>query len=113
MDWGPVASGYLGVLSVGALFLSVGVFATSLTRSQLVAAAIAFALLIPLFTIGFLEGLVNDDATKQLFGYLSLPQHMEDFGRGIVETRYLVYHLTTAAFFLFLASRALAARKWR
>lgn len=113
VDWGPVAASYVGLLSVGALFLSVGLLATSLTRSQLVAAAIAFALLIPLFMVGFLEGLVNDDAAKQLFGYLSLPQHMDDFSRGIVETRHLVYQLSATAFFLFLASRALAARKWR
>jgi ABC-2 type transport system permease protein len=113
VDWGPVAASYVGVLSVGALFLSVGLLATALTRSQLVAAAIAFALLIPLFTFGFLEGMVNDDAAKQLFGYVSLPQHMDDFSRGIVETRHLVYHVSATAFFLFLASRALAARKWR
>ncbi|MDH3402056.1 MAG: ABC transporter permease [Acidobacteriota bacterium] len=113
VDWGPVAASYLGVLTVGALFLSVGVLATALTRSQLVAAAITFALLIPLFSFGFLEGLVNAELPKQIFSYLSLPQHMEDFSRGIVETRHLAYHLSATVFFLFLASRALAARKWR
>lgn len=113
VDWGPVLGGYLGVLSLGAFFLAIGVFSTALTRSQLVAAAVAFAIMVPLFVIGFLETLANGELAKQVLSYVSLPQHMENFSRGIIETRHLVYHLSATVFFLFLATRALAARKWR
>ncbi len=113
VDWGPVASGYLGVLGIGALFLSIGMLATALTRSQLVAAILTFAMLIPVFTFGLLEMLSNNEGLKTVFGYLNLWQHMEEFSRGIVDTRRLVYYASTTAFFLFLATRALAVRKWR
>jgi ABC-2 type transport system permease protein len=113
VDWGPVAAGYLGVFGVGALFLSVGLFASALTRSQLVAAILTFALLIPLFTFGLLENLFNDPTLKQVFSYLNLWQHMEEFSKGIVDTRHLVYYLSVTVLFLFLSAKALEAKKWR
>jgi ABC-2 type transport system permease protein len=113
VDWGPVASGYVGVVGIGALLLAAGVLASSLSRSQLVAAVLTFAIAGPLFAIGFLEFLFTGDAVKELFSYLSLPRHMEDFSRGIVDSRRLVYYASVSALFLFLAARALAAKKWR
>lgn len=113
VDWGPVMAGYLGVLGIGSLFLSIGIFASSLTRSQLVAAVLTFALLIPLFTFGLLENLFNSELLREVFSYLNLWQHMEELGRGIVDTRRLVYYVSATGLFLFLAARALATRKWR
>ena len=113
VDWGPVATGYLGVVGIGALFLSVGIFASALTRSQLVAAVLTFAMLIPLFMIGLVENLFNDESLRQIFSYLNLWLHMEEFGKGVVDTRSLVYYFSTVGLFLFLAARVLEARKWR
>jgi ABC-2 type transport system permease protein len=113
VDWGPVASGYLGIFGVGAVFLAVGVFASALTRSQLIAAVLTFVVLVPMFTFGLLENLVNGEFAKQVFGYLNLWQHMDEFSRGIVDTRRLVYYLSATGVFLFLAVRALSVRKWR
>ena len=113
LDWGPVASGYLGVLGIGSLFLSVGTFASTLSRSQLVAAIATFTLLIPLFVFGLLESLFNNEILKQAFGYLNLWQHMDEFAKGIVDSRHLVYYLSATIFFLFLAARSLETRKWR
>jgi gliding motility-associated transport system permease protein len=113
VDWGPVAAGYLGVLGIGALFLAVGTFASALSKSQLVAATLTFAMLVPLFAFGLLENLINGEVLKQAFAYLNLWQHMDDFGKGIVDTRQLVYYVSATTFFLFLAARALEAKKWR
>jgi len=113
VDWGPIASGYLGILGIGAVFLAVGIFGSSFTRSQIVAAFVTFALLILLFAVGFLDSLVTDDTLRSFLGYLNLLQHMDEFGKGIVDTRRLVYYLTTVVLFLFLTSRALEAKKWR
>ncbi len=77
------------------------------------AAVIAFALLVPIFSFGLLEGLFNDETLRQGLSYLNLWQHMEDFSKGIVDTRRLVYYISGAALFLFLAVRALEAKKWR
>src|SRR6185436_14003690 len=113
LDWGPVAASYLGVLGIGALFLSVGLFASGISRNQIVAALVGFALVFALFILGLLEFLVNDPSYRQVLSYLNLIQHMEDFSKGIVDTRRLVYYLSGTAFFLFLTSRALATNKWR
>jgi ABC-2 type transport system permease protein len=113
VDWGPIAAGYLGILGIGALFLAVGIFASAMTRSQLLAAIITFALLIFLFSFGLLENLVNNETAKQVFGYLNLWNHMDEFAKGIVDSRRLVYYLSATLFFLFLTSRALEDRKWR
>ncbi len=113
VDWGPVAAGYVGILGIGALFLAVGTFASTLSRNQLVAAILTFALLVPLFTFGLLEQLINNEVVKGVFEYLNLWQHMDDFGKGIVDTRRLVYYLSATAFFLFLAARGLEVKKWR
>ena len=113
LDWGPLASAYVGVLGIGALFLSVGLFASGISRNQIVAALVGFALVFALFILGLLEFLINDSTARQVLSYLNLIQHMEDFSKGIVDTRRLVYYLSGTAFFLFLTSRALAANKWR
>lgn len=113
LDWGPVAAGYLGVLGIGSLFLSVGVFASALSRSQMVAALVGFAVLVLLFSAGLVGNLLNAGALQDAFTYLDLWQHMGDFGKGIVDTRPLVYYLSATVLFLFLAGRALETRKWR
>jgi ABC-2 type transport system permease protein len=113
VDWGPVAAGYLGILGIGALLLSIGTFASAMTRSQLVAAFITIALVLLLFVLGLIDNLFTSDIAKQTLGYLNLVGHMEDFAKGIVDTRRLVFYASASWFFLFLASRALEDKKWR
>jgi ABC-2 type transport system permease protein len=113
LDWGPVASSYLGTIGVGALFLSVGTLVSGLTRNQVVAAIGTFAILFLLFIPVFLDGLVNSPALKEVVEYLNLLQHMDEFGKGIVDTRHLIYYLSASAFCLFLTTRALEANKGR
>ena len=113
MDWGPVASGYLGVLLIGAFFLSIGVFASSTTRSQLLAAMMTVAVLLVLFLVGLFEALFNNETIKQALGYTNIWNHLSEFSDGIVDTRRLVFYLSGIFFFLFLASRALEDKKWR
>ncbi len=113
IDWRTVGAGYLGILGIGAVFLALGTFASAMTKSQLVAAIVTFALILGFFCVVFLEGLVNGPVAKQAMEYLSVRKQMQDFAMGIVDTRYLVYDLSVTVFFLFLTTKALAARKWR
>lgn len=113
VDWGPIASGYLGVAGIGAVFLAVGLFGSSFTKNQVVAAISTFAMLIFFFAVAFLDSLVTNDALKEVLSYVNLLDHMDDFGKGIVDSRRLVYYLSTVVLFLFLTSRALEAKKWR
>jgi ABC-2 type transport system permease protein len=113
VDWGPVAAAFLGIAGIGAVFVAVGVFASAVSRNQVVAASLAFAILILLFSFGLLENLVNAQWLKQAFSYLDLWSHMDDFSKGIVNTRRLVYCGSLTVFFLFLSTRALESNKWR
>jgi len=113
IDWGVVGSGYLGILLVGALFLAVGTFASAMTSNQIIAAVMSFAILLGLFAFSLVQYLANGQMLKDALAYLSIPQHMEEFAKGVVDTRRLVFYVTTTLFFLFLTSRALEARKWR
>jgi ABC-2 type transport system permease protein len=113
VDWGPIAASYLGIVGIGALFLAVGLFASATSKNQIVAAVASFFFVLVLFSIGLLESLANGETARAVLGYLNLWQHMDDFAKGVVDTRRLVYYATGAGFFLFLTTRALAARKWR
>lgn len=113
VDWRPVAAGYLGVILVGALFLAIGLFASAMTRSQLVAAMMTAVLLILFLLLGGLEDLVNGETAKQALGYVNVWNHLSEFARGIVDSRRLVFYGSSTLFFLFLASRALEDKKWR
>jgi len=113
VDWGPIASGYLGIVGLGALFMAVGVFASATSKNQIVSAIVTFFCLVVLFSIGLLENLTNSDLWKKVFGYLNLWNQMDDFSKGIVDSRRLVYYASASALFLFLTTRALAAKKWR
>ncbi len=114
LDWGSVLSGYLGVLGVGALALAIGTLASAFTRSQIVAGVIGFALLfVFFFAFGWMESLSNGELLKALFGHLNVGGPIQDYARGIVGTRSLVYYISATVFFLFLASRVLEAKKWR
>jgi ABC-2 type transport system permease protein len=111
IDLGPVAASYLGVALIGAYFLSIGTFASTLTKNQIVAAIVAFAIILVVFSMGLIENMVNDPSKRDVFAYFNLWDHMEDFTRGVVDTRRLVYYLSATAFFLFLTAVSVAAKK--
>ncbi len=113
IDYLPVASGYLGIFLLGLLFISVGLLTSALVRNQIIAAILAFAILIVIFSVGLVENLATAAWLKGALGYMNLWNHMDDFGRGIVDTRHVVYNLSLTAFFVFLATRALEASKGR
>ena len=113
VDWGPIAAGYLGALGMGALALSVGLFGSSFAKNQIVASVASFGILILLFALPWAQDLMQSDTATDVLGYMNLLDHMDEFGKGIVDSRRLVYYLSTTALFLFLTARALEAKKWR
>jgi ABC-2 type transport system permease protein len=113
MDWGPVGAGYLGILLIGSLFVAIGLFASAMTRSQLLAAIMTFASLLPFFLISMFQELTANDVVKKVFEYINVGAHIDEFADGIVDSRRLVFYLSGTVFFLFLAGRALEDKKWR
>jgi ABC-2 type transport system permease protein len=93
---GPIASGYLGTLLVGSAGLALGTFASALTSNQIVAAVTTFVGLLGLVLVGLLELFVESEAARGVIAHLNLLEHMEDFGKGIVDTRSVVYLASVA-----------------
>ncbi len=115
LDPGTLAATFLGLFLLGTLFMSLGCFASSLTGSQIVAAVIAFALGLGLFILSYAADRLAVEQTwaTATLNYLCLRSHMEDFAKGVVDTRCLVFYLTSSAFFLFLTHRVVQSRRWR
>ncbi len=114
IDLGPVVSGYLGILLLGVLFLGVGTFTSTLTKNQLIAAIMAFAAMVVLFSVGLVQQLlVSSSALREALAYMNLWTQMDDFARGIVDTRHIVYQLSVGLLFLYLAVKSLEVKKGR
>jgi ABC-2 type transport system permease protein len=114
IDVGPVLSGYFGVFLLGFFFLAVGTFCSTLTNNQLIAAIIAFAAMVALFSIGLVEQLLmSSSVIKSALAQMNLWTQMDDFAKGIVDTRHVIYQLSGGVLFLFLAAKALEVKKWR
>jgi ABC-2 type transport system permease protein len=111
MDWGQIASGYLGVFLLGGSTLALGLFASSLTANQIMAAISAFALLLLFWLIGAPQEMGS--AGGSLLGVLSLRDHLPNLAKGVIDTKDLLYYLCFAFFFLFLTKRQLESRRWR
>jgi ABC-2 type transport system permease protein len=111
-DWKPVATGFLGILLQGACLLAFGTFISTLTRNQIVAGAIGFALALMLWILNWTTSFGNSD-TVQVLNYLSIVSHMESFSRGVIDTKDLVYYLSMIFFGLFLTARSLESLRWR
>jgi len=114
-DWGPVWSGYLGLLLFGAVLLSVGLLASALTQSQIIAAVLGLAgNLILWFFIGApAYGSGVSPRVARVLRMLDLRQHLQSFVSGALDTRDVVYCLSVVVFFLFITTRVLEARRWR
>ncbi len=110
-DIGPIVTGYLGLFLLGCTSLAVGLFASSLTSNQIVAAVVAGGILVALWFIGMAADLFPE-ALGEVIGFFSLSNYFPDFMRGVIDTRGIVYYLSITALFLFLAVRSLENSRW-
>ena len=115
VDPWTTASTFLGMGLIGCLYMSMGCLASALTRSQIIAAMNAFVMGLGLFILS-LRTLVPappTDWASRAFAYISMTEHMEDFARGFVDTRYIVFYLSLTAFFLYLTLKVVESRRWK
>jgi ABC-2 type transport system permease protein len=116
LDAGTLGSTYLGITLVGALYISMGCFASSLTRSQIIAAMFSLAMGLSLFLISFLFSALlaaRSGWLARLFAHLSLTNHMGEFARGVVDLRPVVLYVSLTSLFLFLTLKAVESRRWK
>jgi len=108
----PWLTGYLGLFLLGALFLAIGLFFSSLTENQIVA---AFLTIVTLFLLLVLNWVTSSGGGgwRSVVSYISFSEHFEDMTRGIVDTKDLVYYASFSFFGLFLAHSVIQSRRWR
>ena len=112
VEWGPIMTGYLGLLLMGAAFIAVGVFASSITENQIVAAMVSFAVLLLFWVVGWSADFVGGTWGRVL-SHLSLIEHFDSFGKGVLDTKDIIYYVNFVIVALFLTLRSLEARRWR
>jgi ABC-2 type transport system permease protein len=111
-EWRPIIAGYLGLLLMGGCFLSVGLFISSLTKNQIVAGFLTFATFLMFWIVNWM-GESSGPTTRDVLNYLSITEHFDDFSRGIVDTKHLVYYLSFITFGLFLTAKSVDSERWR
>ncbi len=111
-EWKPIATGYLGLLLMGGSFLSLGLFISSLTKNQIVAAMATFAVFLMLWVINWMSSFVGP-TSQAILAHLSLTDHFDDFAKGIIDTKHVIYYLSFMAFGLFLTAKAVDSERWR
>ena len=111
-EWSPIATGYLGLLLMGGCFISAGLLISSMTKNQIVAGMVTFGLFLLLWVINWPSSFVGP-TTQQVLDYLAITNHLDDFTRGIIDTKHIVYYVSFIAFGLFLTARSVDSERWR
>jgi len=111
IDYGAVFTGYLGLALVGAVYSSIGTFASSITDNQVIAFIIGIFIVIIFFLMDKMLIFVPISISG-IIQYLSIDYHLSNISRGVIDTRNLIYFGSVIGFFLFSTVRVLETRKW-
>jgi ABC-2 type transport system permease protein len=111
-EWKPLVVAYLGLLLLGGCFVSLGMFISSLTKNQVVAFMVTFSVFLFLWIITWIGNSVGPTAGA-IANYLSITNHYDDFGKGVIDTTHLVYYLSFITFGLFLTAKSVDSERWR
>jgi ABC-2 type transport system permease protein len=112
LPWVPLLSGYLGLLFLGLSFIACGLFVSSLTENQVVAAIGTLGILLLFWVMTWNEAATSPQALRVL-AQLSMFDHFESFARGVIDLKDVLYFLFFISFFNFLTLRTLESRTWR
>jgi ABC-2 type transport system permease protein len=111
-EWIPIVVTYLGLLLMGGCFISVGLFISSLTKNQIVAVMATFTVFLMLWVINWIASFMGPRA-QDVLNYLSITDHLDDFTRGVIDTKHLVYYISFISFGLYLTMRSVDTERWR
>ena len=111
-EWKPILTAYLGLLLLGGCFISLGLLISSLTKNQIVAGMVTFAVFLMLWIITWI-GSFSGPTVDQLTQYLSIIDHLDDFSKGVLDTKHLIYYLSFITFGLFLTAKSVDSERWR
>jgi ABC-2 type transport system permease protein len=111
-ELGQILSGYLGIFLLGAAFIAVGLFFSSLTENQIVSAVLTFGALLLFYVLSWASYSASG-IWKDILNYVSIFQHFDDMTKGILDTKDVVYYISFAFLGLFLTHSVIQSRRWR
>ena len=111
-DVKPILSAYLGLFLYGAALLALGLFISTLTENQIVAVVITFGVSLTFWMFSIFGSSATGTA-RDVIGYISITSHLDDFIKGVIDTSHIIYYITFAFVWLFLAYRSLESMRWR
>ena len=111
-EWGVVVTGYMGLFLIGASYIAMGVFFSSLSDNQMVAGVSTFGCGLLFLLIGWIRPFVSTVA-GDILGQLSILEHFGSFASGVVDSHDLLFYINFCLLFLFLSARVLESNRWR
>jgi ABC-2 type transport system permease protein len=111
-DWRPVLVAYLGLILQGGCLLAVGLFISTLTKNQIIAGGVTFFVSLMLWVLSWATAF-DSGVTPQVINYLSIVTHFENFSKGVLDSRDIVFYLSMIFFSLFITSRSMESLRWR
>lgn len=111
-DFGASLGGYIGLILMGAVYASIGVFTSSLSLNQIVAFIVGFVIIFALFMLDKVLPFLPTFLAST-FEFLSVDYHFRNISRGVIDSRDLIYYASMIFLFLYLAIRVTESRKWR
>jgi gliding motility-associated transport system permease protein len=111
LDRGPAIGGYIGLLLMGGAFVSIGVMCSAWTRNSIVAFIASFGISFALYLFGKLTQFMPE-ALQPVISFLSIDGHFDNIGRGVIDTRDVIYYLSIIGTCLLLATTSLESRRW-
>lgn len=114
-DYGKIISVFTGIILVGLLYMAMGCFASSLATNQMSAAIAGYVGGIALFILGYLSYALTPQSgwLAEVLSYINLIEHIKDFSRGVIDTRPVVFYITTCFLFLYLTLKTVESRRWK
>ncbi|PYQ74819.1 MAG: ABC transporter [Acidobacteria bacterium] len=111
-EWKPIVTAYLGLWLLGGCFVSLGLLISSMTKNQIVAGMVTFAIFLMFWVITWI-GSFSGPTVDKLTQYLSIIDHLDDFNKGVLDTSHLIYYLSFITFGLFLTAKSVDTERWR
>jgi ABC-2 type transport system permease protein len=111
-EWKPIVTAYIGLWLLGGCFVSLGLLISSMTKNQIVAGMVTFAIFLMFWVITWI-GSFSGPTVDKLTQYLSIIDHLDDFNKGVLDTSHLIYYLSFITFGLFLTAKSVDTERWR
>lgn len=110
---GPILTAYLGLLLYGLALIAIGLFISTLTENQLIAAVVSFGTIMVLWLVDVLANNADSTTGKAVLTYLSILSHLDDFMKGVLSTSHIIFYMSLMLVALFLTYRSIDSLRWR